>query len=138
MRGVLDDVVVGDDVAVGRDDGARAAALLDPVALGLVGPEGEPEHAEGRLRLRLMHLDLNGDDRRGHARGDVLEGLTDAVASAVAAVGGGCEACASLGGAVFAIVGGAAWASPESMWVVAMTAPDTSTVAIRSRLARRR
>ena len=53
LLGALDHVVVGQDVAVGRDDEARAAALLD---LGLLPEPGreEPLHAGRDALLRCV------------------------------------------------------------------------------------
>ena len=69
LLGALDDVVVGQDVAVGRDDEPRAAALLD---LGLLAEPGEePLHARRHPLLLGGALGPLGADV-DHARLDVL------------------------------------------------------------------
>ena len=51
LLGALDHVVVGEDVAVGRDDEARAAALLDLGPLRGTGGRTAPCRAEPAARL---------------------------------------------------------------------------------------
>ena len=76
--GVADDVVVGEDVAVGRHEHARAEALLQPVAVAerTVAAEEIPEERivdEGGVR-RADHL-RRRDVR--HARNRDLRGLCE-------------------------------------------------------------
>ena len=75
---VADHVVVGDDVAVGRDDDARAQALLGAVAaehFALIAEEILEERIVRERRRRTAH-DLHGrniGDRANGLRGDARE-----------------------------------------------------------------